>query len=41
MVPEVRMTDGKFFQMGCRGREASRHERVKRGSAMPPSRGCG
>jgi hypothetical protein len=37
----MRMTEGKFFQMGCRGSEASRQERVSGGSAIHPSRGCG
>lgn len=39
IVPDVKITEGKRFQIGCRGREASRQERVIRGSAMSPSIG--
>ena len=39
MVPEVRITEGKDFQMGFIEREQSRQESVRRGSAIFPSIG--
>ena len=39
MVPDVRMTEGKDFQIGLIDREQSRQESVSKGSAMLPSMG--
>jgi len=39
IVPEVRITDGKDFQMGCIDKEQSRQDKVRTGSAMLPSIG--
>ena len=41
MVPDVKITEGKAFQIGLIEREQSRHESVMRGSAIFPSIGCG
>jgi hypothetical protein len=41
MVPEVKMTDGKDFHMGCIDNEQSKHDNVSTGSAIFPSIGCG
>lgn len=39
MVPDVRITEGNLFQIGCKGKEASRQDKVRRGSAISPSIG--
>jgi hypothetical protein len=39
MVPDVKITEGKDFQIGCIESEQSKQERVSTGSAMFPSIG--
>jgi hypothetical protein len=41
MVPDVRITEGNDFQIGFIQREQSKQERVRTGSAILPSIGCG
>lgn len=41
IVPEVKITEGKDFQIGCIDREQSKQDNVKTGSAMFPSIGWG
>lgn len=41
MVPEVRITEGKDFQILFIDNEQSKQDNVKTGSAILPSIGCG
>lgn len=41
IVPDVRMTEGNDFQIGCIDNEQSRHDSVSTGSAIFPSIGWG
>ena len=41
IVPDVNITDGKDFHIGCIDSEQSKHDKVNSGSAILPSIGCG
>lgn len=41
IVPDVNITDGNDFHIGCMDNEQSRQDNVNTGSAMFPSIGCG